>query len=199
MYRCIIPAAGLSERMGENKLLLPFGAGSVISTVITSALDSGLQVLIATGSRADELIDHITGEFPGQGDLSFIHNPDYHLGMFSTIHTAVASGIEQDFLILHGDLPCVSAELIRRLMDAKSHRDEDVLRPCFEGSCGHPVLFSRTVASTILRAGKRGSMKEVFTQHTVCEYEVDDPAILLDVDTPAAYQAARRFIMHQAR
>lgn len=199
MYRCIIPAAGLSERMGENKLLLPFGTGSVISTVITSALNSGCQVLVATGSREEELLGHLTERFGKQSALSFIHNPDYRLGMFSTIHRALSSGIEGDFLILHGDLPCVSAELIRRLIEAKSLRDEDVLRPSHEGVCGHPVLFSRKVASTIIGAGKEGSMREVLKSHTVWEYEVDDPAILLDVDTPAAYQAARQYVTPPAR
>ena len=38
----LLPAAGLSRRMGTQKLLLPFGAGTVLEAVIGNLRAAGL-------------------------------------------------------------------------------------------------------------------------------------------------------------
>ena len=47
----ILLGAGLSKRMGRQKLLLPFGDRSVIETVIGNLRDAGARMIYAVLSR----------------------------------------------------------------------------------------------------------------------------------------------------
>ena len=48
----LLPAAGLSRRMGTQKLLLPFGAGTVLEAVIGNLCAVGLTPIFCVFSKA---------------------------------------------------------------------------------------------------------------------------------------------------
>ena len=51
MMEAILLGAGLSKRMGRQKLLLPFGGKTVIETVIDNLRDAGVERICAVLSR----------------------------------------------------------------------------------------------------------------------------------------------------
>jgi molybdenum cofactor cytidylyltransferase len=52
----ILLAAGKSERMGQNKLLLPFGGRTVIQRTLDSLLSSRAgEVIVVLGNKAPEI------------------------------------------------------------------------------------------------------------------------------------------------
>jgi CTP:molybdopterin cytidylyltransferase MocA len=66
----------------------------------------------------------------------------------------------------------------------------EVARPCYRGRGGHPPLIARArwpaLAACADRAdGARGVLRAA----RVVAVEVDDPAVILDVDTPADREA----------
>jgi molybdenum cofactor cytidylyltransferase len=79
------------------------------------------------------------------------------------------------------DHPDVSAATVRALLEAAARDPYLVLVPVFHGERGHPVVLP-TAAAPLLRASP--SAREAMTQLEVRELPVDDPGILLDIDTP---------------
>jgi len=55
MIDCLVPAAGLSERMGSWKPLLPFGDSTIVETVVANALAVCSRVILVVGYRGKDL------------------------------------------------------------------------------------------------------------------------------------------------
>src|SRR5881296_2073204 len=83
----VILAAGASSRMGQPKMLLPWGETSVIGHLIEQwqqTTPQQIAVVTAVGTEAIEReLDRL--DFPVDGR---IHNPSPQLGMFSSIQCA---------------------------------------------------------------------------------------------------------------
>ncbi|MCK0713396.1 NTP transferase domain-containing protein [Chromohalobacter sarecensis] len=90
--------------------------------------------------------------------------------------------------ILLGDMPAIRSDTLlhlQRLADT-----EHILRPCYAGRPGHPVLFGRAFWPALTRLDGDTGARRLIRQHPerYREVEVDDPGILLDIDTPADLQ-----------
>ena len=84
----IVLAAGLSRRMGrENKLLLPYGKGTVLGAVlqqITALNWAGTYVV--TGHES-ELVSEVLRNYP----VEALYNPDFERGQGSSIRAGLAA------------------------------------------------------------------------------------------------------------
>ena len=78
------------------------------------------------------------------------------------------------------DHPDVSSTTVRTLLEAAVREPSIVHLPVFHGERGHPVVLP-TAAAPLLRASP--SAREAIAQLEVREHPVDDPGILLDIDT----------------
>ena len=57
----IIPAAGLSERMGENKLLLPLDGKPLIHSTINAVLSYTDDVIVVIGHERERMEERLSG------------------------------------------------------------------------------------------------------------------------------------------
>ena len=65
LVSAILLAAGKSERMGQNKLLLPFGGRTVIQRTLDSLLASRAgEVIVVLGNKAQEINASIGNRAP---------------------------------------------------------------------------------------------------------------------------------------
>jgi len=88
MVSAILLAAGESKRMGELKLLLPFGTSTIIEKSIDTLLSSGVnEVIVVTGYKAEEVIKRIAGK-----EVKIAVNPHYRQGM----STSITAGVKPD-------------------------------------------------------------------------------------------------------
>ena len=98
----LLPAAGLSRRMGTQKLLLPFGAGTVLEAVIGNLRAAGLTPILCVLSEAT------LRELPPLGeDVTVLINPDPERGYASSLAIgldALPDGEEEPFCLMLGDL-----------------------------------------------------------------------------------------------
>lgn len=183
---CIVAAAGRSSRMGEWKLLLPFRGSTIIQTVVEAALPACSRVLLVTGYRAAEL----SRLFGGKPHVVLVDNPDWELGMFSSIQRAAWDVDTDRFFITLGDKPLITAEVYRALLAAEP---ADAVIAAFDGAWGHPVLCSARVRNAILKEDPAsGTMKDIVSRFTVREVPWRDSSVLADVDTPREYSALFR-------
>jgi CTP:molybdopterin cytidylyltransferase MocA len=93
-------------------------------------------------------------------------------------------------VIVLGDQPSVTHELIRRAVTEWSAAGAPVLRPLFRGVPGHPVVAGRAAWDAFMGASGDAGARGVLADIEVAEVEFGmDP--LADIDTWDDYRAAR--------
>ena len=184
----IVLAAGLSTRMGANKLLLPWRDGaSIVAHVARAYLDAGVESLVVVTGRDAAAVRACLSPLP----LEFAHNPAYATGgMVSSVQAglrALGESLRAVF-IQPGDMPCVSGAVIAAL--ARAHQTGWSVAPCFDGQRGHPVLLDRSRRAAMLALAAGSMPRDALDMSRLRLLDVDDGGVLVDVDTPKAYQAA---------
>ncbi|MCI8609684.1 MAG: NTP transferase domain-containing protein [Firmicutes bacterium] len=183
----IIPAAGLSSRMGSFKPLMSMGEITVIETIIHQLKVNGIdEIVVITGYRAEDIQRALAKE-----NVTILYNGDYKkTHMFDSIRLGFAYMKDRaDHLILWPvDIPAVTSDTVRKLLDATGEKNCQVVFPCHKGIHGHPVIFSADTYETILaHDGKEGMYGALKKLESSMEVEVDDPFVLMDMDTKEDY------------
>lgn len=184
----VVLAAGLSRRMGPtNKLLADLGGETMINRVVSAVLASDVDlVVVVTGYEQAQV------ELAMQGlNVSLVHNPEFEEGLGSTLRRGVASlpvSVEGAVVVL-GDMPKITAAHINWLITAYTgSKVQDIFVPTSSGRRGNPVLFSRRYFAELTSiTGDSGGRELLQTHRTrLCEVAMDDDAVLMDIDEPAA-------------
>ena len=174
---CLVPGAGRSERMGSWKPAIAFGESTIIQTVVSRALQVCAGVVLVTGYRGAEL----ALLFRDAPRVRLVENPDWPLGMFSSIRRGVAHVRTRRFFVMLGDMPWTPPEVYRAVLQCAP---ADFVYPVFDGMRGHPVLCSARVKDEVLRADPAaGKMREIASRLTVEELPWKDDSIHRDIDT----------------
>ena len=181
-------AAGLSTRMGANKLLLPWRDGKpIIAHVTQTYLDAGVENLVVVTGRDAAAVRACLSALA----VTFAHNPDYATGgMVSSVQAglrALGESLRAVF-IQPGDMPCVSGAVIQAL--ARAHQAGISVAPCFDGQRGHPVLLDRSRWAAMLALAAGSMPRAALDKSSLRLLHVDDGGVLVDVDTRAAYERA---------
>ncbi len=197
----VIPAAGLSSRMGELKATLRLGTRTVLEQCIGLFRDCGIEdLVVVTGHQKEEI-----GAIAEQAGARTVHNPNYLLGMYSSIRTGVChiDNRSSGFFLLPVDIPLVRQGTVRLLAQAFTARPVQIIYPSFEGQRGHPPLLASGMIPSIMKAehpeGGLRSLLAMFENNQpqqVVEVNVPDANILFDMDTPEDYIAGLRRFSH---
>lgn len=178
---CIMPAAGLSSRMGEWKIMLPYKNSTILEASIKNALSVCSRVILIAGYRSNELIE-IMGEYP---NVEIVINENYKQGMFSSIQQGVNHVTSEYFCIAHADMPCINSELYHKLWRARTKGSVFLGN---ESHSGHPVLIDSALKNTLLTHDKTASMKSILREFPMHYLKQTDDVIHFDVDTIEDYE-----------
>lgn len=194
----LLPAAGLSRRMGTQKLLLPFGAGTVLEAVIGNLRTAGLTPILCVLSEAT-----LQGLRPLGEDVTVLINPAPERGYASSLAIALdalgraepAALREGPFCLMLGDLPTAQAHDMARLRAAFERRPAGytALAPYREGRFGHPIFMEGLWRARLrAAAGDRGG-RGILEAHEgeVLTVEGKD-GFFEDLDTPEDYRRVCR-------
>ncbi len=187
----LILAAGMSSRMGKCKPLLPFGGETVLERVIGIARRAGIKSILAVlGHEADLLLPVLDRQ-----NVRGVINPDYQQGMFSSLRTGIGH-LEKNcpaFLLMPADMPLFSPDTVRQLLAAYREGTPKILvcRPCYQNRRGHPPLISTALIPEIIAHDGAGGLRTLLArfESATRNLEVEDPGILIDLDTPADLSA----------
>lgn len=139
----IVLAAGMSKRMGQPKLLLPFIGKPLFRHCVDAAAAAGLKPIILVGGyRMQELLQH-AADLP---EIEVIPNEDYESGMASSLRIGMAAltGRADAALVCLADQPLVPGIVMNKIRHHYDlHRKEGIriIRPEYNGTLGHPILF----------------------------------------------------------
>jgi molybdenum cofactor cytidylyltransferase len=199
----IVLAAGGSSRMkdGQQKLLLPLGDRPVLVHVIEAVLTSQLHpIVVVLGSRAAEIGQTISSYLSKeqQSHLHILENSDYTNGMSSSLHVGIRGLMDENqdtiagAMILLGDQPFVSTEMIDALIGVEQEGVAKIVAPRYNGKRGNPVIFSSELFAELLEVVGDEGGKSVIERHRadVRMVEMEDVGQNHDVDTWEAYQKA---------
>ena len=194
MISAIVPAAGLSSRMGGElpKPLLPWGASTVLGTVIDTLAAAGVQeIIVVTGHRRAEIEAALAGHA-----ARCVHNPAYASSeMLSSIQAGLA-GVDPHSagaLLALADQPQMQLAVVQQVLRAFDDDDQALVIPSYALRRGHPILLPRWLWAEALALPAGATLRAVIQRHTAAirYVEVDTPSVLADLDTPEQYAAAR--------
>ncbi len=182
--------------MGQPKMLLPWGATTVVGHLIERWWQLGARqiavVCAANDSNMQAELDRLG--FPPQDRIL---NPQPERGMFSSIRCAAAWGGWREVLthwaIVLGDQPHLRPETLLALMEFAAAHPDSICQPVSEGHARHPVIFPKHAFGRLAYSSAE-HLKAHLQKHDerLCYVNLADPGFGLDIDRPADYQAALR-------
>jgi CTP:molybdopterin cytidylyltransferase MocA len=184
----VVLAAGASRRMGRAKQLLPVGGRPLLEGVVASACASRLdEVLVVLGARADEILAAVD-----LGRARVVRNPDHAVGMSTSLRAGMAAlGPEVDrAVVILGDQPAISAELLNRLLDMQEESGLPAAALSFGGLLHPPVVLRRELWGDLESLEGDVGCRAVIRAHPElvaalpAEGDLNHP---VDVDTPEDY------------
>lgn len=188
MICAVVLAAGLSRRMGAQKMLLPFGGKTVISHIIDQFLASTVdEVYVVVGHQAENISTELSGRL-----VSIVKNPNYKSGMLSSVRCGLANLPEncRAAMVVLGDQPSVTTELINEMLRSFVTTEKSILVPFHKGKRGHPILFSSEYRDEILTHYDDVGLRGLLYSHPNDIYElvVSNSSVLCDMDWPEDYR-----------
>jgi molybdenum cofactor cytidylyltransferase len=187
----IVLAAGLSTRMGQNKLLAPVGGKPLIRRTVEAVSASHVDpVIVVTGHQAGEIEQALANL-----RVRFVPNAHYAEGLSASLRAGLQAVPESAdaALVLLGDMPEVKSGLLDRMLAAFSPEDgRAICVATANGKRGNPVLWARRFFAEMEAVTGDTGAKHLIAMNdpVVCEVEADD-SVLTDIDTPDALAALR--------
>lgn len=182
----LILAAGTASRaQGTSKLLSMFGSQTVIEATLAGILQQSLsEVVIVTGHNAEKLQPCLNGK-----NITVAHNEHYQNGMGSSLSIGARTMSEKNdyIMICLADMPFVRTETYKALLMAAHKADPGaILVPTFNSKRGHPVVWHQRYFAELAHLSGDTGGKYIMQRSSaaIIEVPVDDPAILIDLDTP---------------
>jgi molybdenum cofactor cytidylyltransferase len=184
----LILAAGSASRMGRPKQLLDWGGRPLVRVVAEHALAARFErVLVVVGAAGGQVAAALA-DLP----IELVENPAYAEGQSTSLRAGIAAlgpGMEAA-LVLLGDQPFVSPEIMLRIVSEWRASGAAIVAPVYRGQRGNPVLFARTIFGELLEIqGDQGARKILAANPArVRTIAFDDDRPLADIDTPEDYQ-----------
>jgi molybdenum cofactor cytidylyltransferase len=192
-FAVVLLAAGLSTRMGENKLLLPWTneANIIETSAIPTTQIQAMQHIAVVSRDASRVSDALVN----LGYLT-VENPAPEAGMASSIRIALQC-VHDDvdaIIVCLGDMPFIKANIIAQLMQSFDPTDGRAL--CFvrhRGQRGNPVVVGRRFFGELAELSGDIGARVILDRypHLVHPVDVDDDSVLVDIDDHEAYQRYR--------
>ena len=189
----LLLAAGQSRRMGgPNKLLAEVEGAPMVVRVARRLLASHARPIVAVlGNRADE-IDAALGRLP----IERVRNPDFAEGLSTSLKRGIAAlpGDIDGVLVCLADMPLVAGRHLDRLIAAYNPLEgRAIIVPTRRGKRGNPVLWAKRFFAEMGQIAGDVGARHLIGEHAelVAEIEMEDDAVLVDIDTPEALAALR--------
>ena len=187
MITAIILAAGKSKRMGEPKMLMPWGKSTVLQTVISTFQTSGINDILVVTGGAHQQVESLIGQ-----TVQTIFNEDYEKGeMLSSIQMGLSAKMNEASaaLICLGDQPQVTERSVRSICDTFMKNKSPIVVPSYEMHRGHPWLLARPLWDELLQMKSPRTPRDFLKKHArkIHYVNVDTASVIEDLDTPEDY------------
>jgi len=184
----IVLAAGQSRRMGTlNKLLIGIDGKPMVRHVAEAAVASQARPLVVVTGHERERVEAALAGL----EARFVHNPDYTQGLSTSLRRGLAA-LPPDCdgaVVCLGDMPMVTGATIDRLIAAFNPVEgRATALPTRRGKRGNPVLLAKALFAELAGISGDVGARDLVAAHPelVAEIEMENDAVLTDIDTPQA-------------
>lgn len=188
----IVPAAGLSRRMGQPKLIMEIGGKTVIERLLTTLSHPAIQETVVVVRQSDQALSRTIEEL-SLSNVRMVKPDADPPEMRSSVEHAIRDlGNRQTpepddgWILIPADHPVLDGNVLDRLITAWETIDEDLLIPQHKGKSGHPTFFRWAVTRRLTEIpGDQGlNWLQTTTGIRIRKLPIESNSILLDLDTP---------------
>ena len=189
----MVLAAGLSSRMGANKLMLSLKGKPLVRYPVAVAATSRCDpIIVVTGNDSEQIQAVLRDQ-----RVHFADNRDFSKGLSESLKCGLRAlpADCEGVVVLLGDMPLVTPRLIDALIGAFDPAGgRAICAPTFRGQRGNPVLWARQFFPEMLALEGDAGARQLMVRHEAVLYELEaaDNGPLIDIDAPedlAAYDA----------
>ncbi|MES2959629.1 MAG: nucleotidyltransferase family protein [Pseudomonadota bacterium] len=160
-------------------------SGRVLSVTLRNAIASGLPVLVVTSAALAPLVHQQVAA----RDV-VVMPPSRNGGMGDSISAAVSARADASgWLLLPADMPRVRSTTLQQV--ALALQTHAVAYAQHRGLRGHPVGFSSELFSELVALTGDEGARRLVARYPAQAIEVDDPGVLVDIDTVQDLAALR--------
>jgi molybdenum cofactor cytidylyltransferase len=149
------------------------------------------EIIVVLGHDADQVREAIANK-----GVRFVENPDYRLGLSTSVRAGFAAVPVQTtgIMIYLADQPLLEAGevnfLIRALTEA-GKANKSIVVPFFRGQRGNPVIVKATYKASLLAITGDTGCRRVIKQNPdqVFTVEMETDHVVRDIDTIEAYNS----------
>lgn len=187
MITAIILAAGESKRMGQPKMLMPWGKSTVLQTVISTIQAAGINDILVVTGGARAQVERLIGK-----TVQTVFNNNYETGeMLSSIQVGLAEKMREASatLICLGDQPQVEERSVRKICNAFLTSKSKIVVPSYQMHRGHPWLVARPLWDELLALKSPKTPRDFLRKNSrsIQYVIVETPSVVADLDTPEDY------------
>lgn len=178
----ILLAAGASKRFHGDKLRASYRGRELY----LHALDA-----LCRSPVIHQTIVVVSPDFKipaNYADCRFVINPCSQFGMSSSLCTGIRAAPRgtDAYMIALADMPRITPDLIAVISRYYIESGKKIIVPTYQGVNGHPVVISAGFKDDLLMLRGDVGAREIIQKHAqlVGHFELDDDAVVFDVDTP---------------
>jgi molybdenum cofactor cytidylyltransferase len=184
----ILLAAGLSSRMGSNKMLFELEGESVLRRAARRALAAGLSPLVVVlGHESDRARRELDGL-----SCQWVLNPLYEQGINSSLKAGVRTVRDlgaKAALVMLADMPFVTREMIAAMIARFRASTAPLAISDYASVNAPPMVYDQSLFAELLAMEGEGCGRQVVKRH---KHEAEvlpwPEAALADLDVPEDYE-----------
>lgn len=201
MIAAVLPAAGLSRRMGQPKLALPFAGRTVLEHVVVALRRGGVdRVVVVLGPHVADL-----APVAGACGAEVVSLAEPTTDMRATVEHGLAyleaTQPPAAWFLVPADHPTLSADIPGDLLQARQlHPGCSIFVPTWQGRRGHPTLIAWSHVAGIRAHPAGEGLNRYLRRYAAATLEVParSAAVVEDLDTPEDHARLLRSMGDQA-
>lgn len=184
--------------MGRPKLLLPLGSTTVIGRLLKTLTAADIEAFVLV--RPDDEALHMEASRCG-GVVVQPESPPAEMRisvehLLRAIEEKRSPRPDDGWLLIPADHPLLSPATLQKLIVFWRQSPSQIVLPTCAGRRGHPTLLPWSLAADVLGLPGDVGINHLIRQHPelVIEVPVDDPTVVMDIDTPEDYERAKQLL-----
>ncbi len=184
----IVLAAGQSRRMGQPKMILPWGETTVIGQVVITLHEAGLAPILAVTGGARQQVESALHTLPAKP----VFNPDYeqdHMAASLKIGLKNLPRETEAVMVALGDQPQIERRVVDALLSAYRKQHASLVVPSYRMRRGHPWIIAHSLWRQVLDLTAGQTLRDFMNACTsqIHYVRTNTDSILRDLDTPEQY------------
>lgn len=181
----VVLAAGASTRMGRPKALLRWRGRPFVWHVLEQARAAGAAPIVVVEGAVALPADAVRGAM-------VVRNEAWAEGPLGSLQVGLRAleeaGVRAPVLVLTVDRPHLRAQTLRALADAVATEPTAIWQPRIGERRGHPIVYPADVVPALVQLRPPQTPRTLLAEPEIAarrkQLEVDDPAVLDNLDTP---------------